>query len=298
MAIKTTTLTEYVDMNREQLLTKAALSATTLEHVEIMPNVKYKEALNYLDSTIVLADGSTCGWTAQGDDTFTQRTIEVKPLKVNKEFCWKDLRKYWANYQMLFEAGREVLPFEEVFIDANIKAIKNELEKEIWQNGADALFPGFIEVLDKATGVIKGTYTKGTDANPIDVAYGKLTPLMLQQGVTMFVSHTTFRDYVTGLNATCCANRPMIDANADSILYPGDSRVKIVPVSGLEGAETKALVVASAESNLVYGTDVEGSENAFKFWYDDKEDKFMLKVLFNAGVQVKFPDQVVLVTPA
>ena len=46
MAIQTTTLTEYVDMNREQLLTKAALSATTLEHVEIMPNVKYKEALN------------------------------------------------------------------------------------------------------------------------------------------------------------------------------------------------------------------------------------------------------------
>ena len=155
-----------------------------------------------------------------------------------------------------------------------------------------------IEVLGKASGVINGTYTKGTDANPIDVAYSKLTPLMLQQGVTMFVSHTTFRDYVTGLNATCCANRPMIDANADSILYPGDSRVKIVPVSGLEGAETKALVVASVESNLVYGTDVEGSENAFKFWYDDKEDKFMLKVLFNAGVQVKFPDQVVLVTPA
>ena len=111
-------------------------------------------------------------------------------------------------------------------------------------------------------------------------------------------SAMTTQDGACKLNATCCANRPMIDANADSILYPGDSRVKIVPVSGLEGAETKALVVASVESNLVYGTDVEGSENAFKFWYDDKEDKFMLKVLFNAGVQVKFPDQVVLVTPA
>ena len=58
MAIKVNTLTEYVDQRKDELLTKAVLGANTLNHVEIMPDVKYKSALNYLDSTIVLADGS------------------------------------------------------------------------------------------------------------------------------------------------------------------------------------------------------------------------------------------------
>ena len=74
-----------------------------------------------------------------------------------------------------------------------------------------------------------------------------------------------------------------------------DSRVKIVPVTGLEGADaTKVLAVASPESNLVYATDVDGAENDFKLWYSDKEDKFLLKILFNAGVQYKFDDQLVI----
>ena len=297
MAIKVNTLSEYVDQRKDELLTKAVLGANTLNHVEIMPDVKYKSTLNYLDSTIVLADGSACGWNPQGDDTFTQRTIEVVPLTVQKEFCWKDMRKYWMNYQLLFDAGRETLPFEEKFVENNLKAVQAELEKEIWQNETPTnLFKGFIKTIADETTSIKVELAEGYSAiDVIDKTYNALTPVMLLQNPTIFVSHSTFRNYIQALNATCCANRPIIDANTEEILYPGDSRVKIVPVAGLEGAAaTKALAVASPEANLVYGTDVEGADNDFKLWYSDKDDKFLLKILFNAGVQVKFPDQVVL----
>lgn len=297
MAIKVNTLSEYVDQRKDELLTKAVLGANTLNHVEIMPDVKYKSALNYLDSTIVLADGTSCGWNPQGDDTFTQRTIEVVPLTVQKEFCWKDMRKYWMNYQLLFDAGRETLPFEEKFVETNLKAVQTELEKELWQNEkASALFSGFIETIANESDSIKVTLTAGYSAiDVIDKTYEALTPEMLMQNPTIFVSHSTFRNYIVALNALCCANRPIIDANTEEIYYVGDSRVKIVPVTGLEGADaSKAIAVAAPETNLVYGTDVEGSENDFKLWYDDKEDKFLLKILFNAGVQIKFPDQVVI----
>lgn len=297
MAIKVNTLSEYVDQRKDELLTKAVLGANTLNHVEIMPDVKYKSALNYLDSTIVLADGSSCGWNPQGDDTFTQRTIEVVPLTVQKEFCWKDMRKYWMNYQLLFDAGRETLPFEEKFVETNLKAVQTELEKELWQNEkASALFSGFIETINNESTSIKVALAAGYSAiDVIDKTYEALTPEMLIQNPTIFVSHSTFRNYIVALNALCCANRPIIDANTEEIYYVGDSRVKIVPVAGLEGADaSKAIAVAAPESNLVYGTDVEGSENDFKLWYDDKEDKFLLKILFNAGVQIKFPEQVVI----
>ena len=302
MAINVSTLSEYVNQNNGELLTKAVLGAKTLDYIEIMPGVKFKDTLNYLDSTVVFGDASVCGWDPAGADTFTQRTIEVKPIKINKEFCWKDLRKYWMNYQMLFEAGRETLPFEEKIIETNLKAINAELEKEIWQ-GDGTLVKGLLTTIREADNmgyVINKTVSEGyTAMQAVDTAYEGMTPVMLEQNPAIFVSPSTFRSYVQGLNAVCCANRPMIDAASEMIAYPGDSRVSIIPVPGLEGAtNTDAIAIATPAKNLVYGTDVEGSENTFKFWYDEKEDKFLFKVLFNAGTQIKFPDQVVRVYKA
>lgn len=300
MAINVSTLTEYVNQNNGELLTKAVLGAKTLDYIEIMPGVKYKDVLNYLDSTVEFKNGEACGWEPGGEDKFTQRTIEVKPVKINKEFCWKDLRKYWMNYQMLFEAGRETLPFEEKIIENNINAINAELEKLIWQGDGNKPMNGIIETIKNAGGEIQKTVADGyTAIEVIDAAYEAMTPVMLIQEPVIFVSPSTFRSYIHGLNATCCANREIIDAASEKILYPGDSRVSIVPVPGLEGAlDSLCIALATPAKNLVYGTDVEGSENTFKFWYDEKEDKFMFKVLFNAGTQVKFPDQIVRVHKA
>lgn len=298
--LKVNTLSEYVEQHKEELMTKAVLGANTLEHIDIMPNVKYKDTLNYLDSKIVLADGTVCGWNPQGSDEFTQRTVEVHPLKVNKEWCDKDFRKYYMNYQLLFEAGRETLPFEAQIMENNTNAIKAELEKQIWQNEKDdstMYFDGIVKIVSDENDSVKIELAQGYSAiDVIDKAYEALTPVMLLQEPTIFVSHSTFRNYIQALNAVCCANRPIQDANVDEFVYPGDSRVTIVPVTGLEGADkTKVLAVASPAKNIVYATDVEGSENTYKFWYSDETEKFKFRVIFNAGVQVKFPDQIVLV---
>ena len=303
MAINVSALTEYVNQNNGELLTKAVLGAKTLNYIDIMPSVKYKDVLNYLDSTVVFGDASVCGWDPNGSDTFTQRTIEVAPIKINKEFCDKDLRKYWMNYQLLFEAGRETLPFEEKFIENNLAAINAELEKQIWHSdkSRSGLFNGLIPTIVAESAVIKKELSAGYNAIAvIDAAYEAMTPTMLIQDPVIFVSPSTFRSYVHGLNATCCANREIIDAASEKVVYPGDSRVSIIPVPGMEGGryDNYCVALGTPAKNLVYGTDVEGAENTFKFWYDEKEDKFMFKVLFNAGTQIKFPDQIVRVHQA
>ena len=301
MAIQINEISEYVNQNNGELLTKAALGAKTLNYIDIMPGVKYKDVINYIDSTVEFRNGSTCAWEPTCDDIFTQRTIEVNPVKINKEFCWKEFRKYWMNYQMLFEAGRETLPFEEKIIENNLNAINTELEKLIWQgNGYDKPIKGIYEMIKDDEKVIKKTVNAGyTAIEVIDTAYESMTPTMLVQDPVIFVSPSTFRSYVHGLNATCCANREIIDAASEKITYPGDSRVSIIPVPGLEGMpDTNLIALGTPAKNLVYGTDVEGAENTFKFWYDEKDDKFMFKVLFTAGTQVKFPEQIVLVHKA
>ena len=288
-----TSLPDYVATNTDELLVKSMLGAKTLNYVDIMTNVKYKSALNYLDSTVSFADGSECGFEAQGTDTLSQRTIEVKPIKVNKEWCDRDLLSTYANHQNLIAAGRETLPFEEKFVGANLDAIKAELEKVIW-NGDDELgLEGFIDLASTETGVIKATATAD---ELIDSAYNAIPDAVLEKGdVIIFVDPTIFKNYVKANNTACCSNVGIVDAAAGEMAYVGDSRVKIVAVGGLSGKNT---AIASYRTNFTYATDVEGSENTFKLWYSDDADLFRFKVLFNAGVQFKFPSEVVYVTVA
>ena len=290
MAINVSTLPEYIQENRDELFVKAIASTKTLDYIESMLGVKGKAALNYLDSTVVLADGETCGWNPQGDDTFTQKTVSTKLVTVNKEFCAKQMRSKWMSYDLSLAAGRENLPFEQKIAESNVAAIKKAVEKLIWQGDTGLGIDGLLKQIKAEENSIKvngGT----TILEKIGKVIAAIPAGALEKGVNVFMSYTDFRSYVEAKNAECCGNMPVIDANVDYLVYAGDSRIKLVPVAGLEGTNK---IVAAPYDALVYATDVEDSEGIFKMWFDEKEDKFLFKVLFTAGTAVKYADEVVL----
>jgi hypothetical protein len=284
-------LPDYIQEHRDELFINAILGAKTLGLVEIMPNVKFKDALNYLDSEVVLQDGSECGWNPQGSDTFSQRYIETVAVEVEKEFCWKDFEKKYMNYQLLWEAGREKLPFEQKIAESNMNAIQNAVEDLVWKGDNGLGIDGFIAAAENASAATVEFETGQTVSDKIDAIVGALSFKMLKKGVNIYVSPTDFASYIREQNGVCCANKPVLDAASESITYFGDSRIKIIPVLGLEGA---GAIVAATPDALVYATDVEGSEKAYRMWFGAKEEKFMFRVLFRAGTAIKFPDEVVL----
>jgi len=284
-------LPDYIKEHRDELFINAVLGAKTLGLVEIMPNVKYKDALNYLDSEVVLQDGSNCGWNPQGSDIFSQRYIETKAVEVEKEFCWKDFEKKYMNYQLLWEAGREKLPFEEKIAQSNMNAIQDAVEDLVWKGDNTLGIDGFIAAAEAESAVTVDFETGQTVSDKVDAVVAAISFKMLKKGVNIYMSPTDFRNYIMEQNGACCNNKPVLDAAAESISYFGDSRIKLIPVIGLEG--TGAIVAATPDS-LVYATDVEGSESTYRMWFDEKEEKFMFRVLFRAGTAIKFPDLVVL----
>ena len=290
-------LTDYVNINKDELFVKATVGARSLDLVEIMGDVKMKDALQYLDSEIVLADGSVCGFNPQGSDIFTERYIETKAVKVEKEFCAKDFEKKAANYQLAWEAGRETLPFEQKIAESNMNAIKEAVERLVWRGDATIGIDGWLKQATGETLVTKVEWASGsTTIAKVDAMVAAIPAKALAKGVNLFMSFTDFRNYVAEQNASCCANRPILDAAAESIKYVGDSRISLVPVSGLElasSAET-SYMLASPEDGLVYGTDLEGSENVYRFWFNEDEEKFRFRVLFKAGTAIKHPEEIVL----
>lgn len=289
--LNVSSLPEYINQNSDELFVKSVVGAKTLDYVEIMPNVKHKDALHYLDSTVELAEGA-CGWNPAGTDTFSDRYIEVKPISIQKEFCWLDMKEKYMNHQLNFEAGRETLPFEQKIAESNVEAIKKAVELMVWQGNAAVGVDGFLAQIAAEDSAVKVTFAEGqTIVDKVDAVVAAIPAAALQKGVNVFMGLTDYRNYIVALNSTCCANRPIIDAASATIAYSGDSRVTIVPVLGLEGTNK---IVASPADGLVYGTDIEGSESVYRLWYDEKERKFDFDVLFNGGTAVKLPDQVVL----
>lgn len=293
MAYNVTSLPEYVNQRKDVLLTKAALGAETLGVIDVMLNVKHKEALSYLEVEAPFQDAASCGFTPEGSDTITNRTIEVKPIKVNKEYCPKDLLPKWLNQDLKIAAGLESMPFEEVFMDENNKAINAGVEDIIWKGDNGLGIDGFVTLAGSEPDVITDSLAStATASDLVDAVYAAIPVAVMKRNPVIFLSHTMFRAYVGEQNASCCANRPMMDAASGEIKYPGDSRVTIKPVAGLEG--TKFAFGGDAK-NFTFGTDVENSQNIYKLWYSEDNDTFRYKVEFTAGVQFKLPSEIVAI---
>lgn len=285
-----TALPEYIEQHKDQLFVDSVVGAKTLDFVELMLGVKHKDALNYLESEVVLQAGE-CGWNPQGTDTFAQRYIEVHLVEVEKEFCYIDFKQKYMNYQLRWEAGRETLPFEEKIAQSNVEAIKAAVEDMVWQGNSGASVTGFLADIAEASATTVSFGSGETVVGKVDAVVAAVNAKMLAKGVNIFLSMTDFRNYVMESNGTCCANRPILDAAADTITYAGDSRIKLIPVLGLEG--TGAIVAATPDA-LVYGTDLENSETVYDIWFDKKDQKFMFRVLFAAGTAVKYINEVVI----
>lgn len=294
MATQLNVVTGYVQNHRDELITKSSLDAKTLRYVEIMPNVKWKDALNYLDSEVEFQDGSVCGFNPNGSDTFSEKTIETKAVKVEKSWCFKEWEKTAQNYQLMWTAGRVQIPFEEKITNNNVDKIQEAVEDLVWKGDSGLSIDGFIklitEVESASTIAASGITTASTISDKIDAVVAAIPQRAIKKGVNVFLSYTDFRAYVKELNSTCCASRPIQDAAVEELGYLGDSRVKIVPVYGLEGT---GHIVAAPEDALVYATDIENAHNEFKVWENEETEKVNFRVLFRAGTALKFADEIV-----
>ena len=284
-------LTEYINVHKDELFTKATLGAKSLDYIDILPNVKYKDQINFLDSEVEFQDGSVCGFNPNGSDLFSERYIETVAIKVEKSWCWKDFEKTFANYQLNWEAGREKLPFVEKIAQSQLASIQEKIEDLVWVGDSGLSVNGLIADIKDASGDTVEFSTGQTVSDKIDAMVAAASVKMLKKGVNLFISMTDFRNYIMEQNGACCQNKPVLDAAAESISYFGDSRVKIIPVLGLEG--TGVMVLATADA-LVYATDIEGSENVYRLWYDERDEMFDFRVLFRAGTAVRFPDEAIL----
>lgn len=287
-------LKTYLETNGVEVLTKALFNSESAKYFNIQTGVTAEQPIIRLDSTITLADASTCGFTATGSDTFTNRLLSPKFLKVNKEFCPKTLLKTWAHSDVKMNATNQEMPFEELLISNNINELAKVNERLIWEGdttsgtGNMLLMDGIITIAKADENVVK--QSKGTDTiwQRVQKLWLALDPAVADK-TTIFMSIANYKQLIVELMNANMFHVFEEYQGAYEMTMPG-ANVKIKGVSGI----TSDTIVATPEDNLYLGVDGESDDEMVDLYFDKSSRNFKFVVEYAYCVNYAFSEFVIL----
>lgn len=313
MAFNVTALANYTKPNERQLLTKALFSAKSISLATKMPNVKSSAQVNVMDTDALFQAGTSCGFSASGTTTFSNRTLTVAPIRVHEALCPKDLETKYLQLTLPSGSNPQSIPFEQAYTDLKAGLIAQQLETAFWQGDTTSLdgnlsrFDGLLKLITAASGsVIQANVSSFTSGAPYS-ASGGVTPsnaIAIMQGVyraipvalldkedfRVFCGMGTFRSYQMALT-----NANLFHYNTDAsnsnfeITIPG-TNIKVVGVNGLNNTNR---IIAMRTSNMFFGCDVVDEESKFEMFWAQEAMEVRYVCEFKAGTQIAFPNEIV-----
>ena len=287
-------LKNYLETNGTEVLTKALFNSESAKYFQIQTGVTAETPIIRLDSSITLADASSCGFTATGSDTFSNRLLSPKFLKVNKEFCPKTLLKTWAHSDVRMNALGQELPFEELLINNNINELAKVNERLIWEGdttsgtGNMLLMDGILTIAKKDENTVK--QEKGTDTiwQRVQKIWLAL-PAEIADKTTIFMSIANYKQLIVEL-----MNANMFHVFEEyqgvyEMTLPG-ANVKIKGVSGI----TSDVILATPEENLYLGVDGESDSETVDLYFDKSDRTFKFVVEYAYCVNYAFSEYIIL----
>ena len=287
-------LKTYLETNGVEVLTKALFNSESAKYFNIQTGVTAEQPIIRLDSTITLADASNCGFTATGSDTFTNRLLSPKFLKVNKEFCPKTLLKTWAHSDVKMNALNQEMPFEELLISNNINELAKVNERLIWEgdttsgSGNMLLMDGIITIAKADVNTVK--QSKGSDDLWARVQKIWLSlPAEIADKSTLFMSIANYKQLIVDLMNKNMYNVFETYDGEYMMSMPGTNMV-IRGVSGI----TQDVLLATPEDNLYLGVDGESDSESVDLYFDKSDRTFKFVVEYAYAVNYAFSEFVIL----
>ena len=287
-------LKNYLETNGTEVLTKALFNSESAKYFQIQTGCTAEQPIIRLDSSSTLADATSCGFEANGSDTFSNRLLSPKFLKVNKEFCPKTLLKTWAHSDVRMNALGETLPFEELLINNNINELAKVNERLIWEGktsggvGNMALMDGIITIARADENTIK--LDKGSDDlwTRVEKTWLALAPEVADK-CTLFMSIANYKQLIVEL-----MNKNMYNVFET---YEGEYRMTMpgtnLVIRGVSGI-TEDVLICTPEDNLYLGVDGESDSETVDLYFDKSSRNFKFVVEYAYCVNYAFSEYVIL----
>lgn len=292
-------LKNYLDVNKDQLIMDTIFNSKSSKLFTLQTGVKSETAIVRLDSTVAFANDN-CAFEAQGSDTFTNRTLVPNFIKVNKQYCDKDLLRTWKASEVRISAtNNDSIPFEQEILEQNGKVISAEIEKLLWQGdktngtGNMAYADGLVTLInnDITNSVIPAgnVIAKGSDTlwNRVKKVWLAL-PANIADKASIVMSITNYKNLIA----------EMADANMYHIFeqYDGEYRFRLpyanIDVIGIEGLEGVDTIYGVVLDEIYYGVDLENDNEDVDFYFDKSDRNFKYVCEFVVAVQYAFPEHI------
>ena len=292
-------LTKYVQEQRVPLINEVSLKAATVPYLSWQSDIKTSAKLNLLNTSVAFKSGLECNWTGGSSQALSQRELKTGVIKVEQAYCVRAMLDYWTQYQVRIAADPGALPFEEDFTNGIVKAVDEAVEKAVWQGDTSSsvenlkYFDGFLKIIDAEPDKVEvDTASLTTVYDKVKAVYAAIPAKAFERGeVQIFMGSDDYRTLVQELvTANLYHYNPGDAGKGNEYMLPGTD-IKVIGVNGLNG---KHRIVAGSKENMFIGFDLEGADKEFKLWYSEDNDTYRLRIVFNAGVQVAFPNEVVI----
>jgi hypothetical protein len=278
-------LPAYTDQLSIDLISKAVLKTDLLDYVDLRSGfTSGTVAINLVDAALPVS-ALSCGWSSDGEVTYSQVNVTIESLQSKTEMCIEDLRSVYQSAFMSAGTGNNELPFEEVISESYADKLRKYNEGFLINGfGATAGLKGQITSANGAN-LQGGVPAAWTPANAVEQAldlYDAIDEAVKDRDdLIMVVSPDAYRALVRGLVASNLFHYDSVSGN-DVIILPG-TNVTVVKSSGLVGSDYK---FAGPGKMILAATGLTDELDAFRFFYDEASDVMKFRAAWRLGVGV------------
>ena len=280
-----TALPAYTDQLSLDLISKVVLKTDLLDYVDLRSGfTSGTVSINLVDADLPVS-ALSCGWTSDGEVTYSQVPVTIESLQSKTEMCVEDLRSVYQSAFMNAGTGNDQIPFESVISESYSDKLRKYNEGFLI-NGFGAT-TGLKAQITSANGanLQAGTPAAWTASNAYEQAldlYDAIDESVKDRDdLIMVVSPDAYRALVRALVAQNLYHFNSVEGN-DVMILPG-TNVTIVKSSGLVGSDYK---FAGPGKMILAATGLTDELDTFRFFYDESADVMKFRAAWRLGVGV------------
>ena len=277
-------LPAYTDQLSNEIIAKSVLTTDLLQYLDLRTGyTSGTVAINLVDAALPVS-ALSCGFTPDGEITYTQVNVTIESLQSKTEVCPEDLRAVYQSAFMSAGTGNDAIPFEEV--------ISGQYAEKLTKYNEGFLINGFgasLGIKGQITGangaIVPAGAVAWTVANAVDQAldiYDAIDESVKdREDLIMIVSPSNYRTLTRALVAQNLFHYDAVSGN-EVVMLPG-TNITVVKSSGLVGSD---YVAAGPGKMILAATGLQDELDNFVWFYDAGADIMKFRAAWRLGVGV------------
>ena len=277
-------LPAYTDSLSNEIIAKSVLTTDLLQYLDLRTGyTSGTVAINLVDADLPVS-ALSCGFTPDGEITYTQVNVTIESLQSKTEVCPEDLRSVYQSAFMSAGTGNDAIPFEEV--------ISGQYAEKLTKYNEGFLINGFgtsLGIKGQITGAnganVPAAAAAWTVANAVDQAldlYDAIDESVKDRDdLIMIVSPANYRTLTRALVAQNLYHYDSVAGN-EVVMLPG-TNITVVKSSGLVGSD---YVAAGPGKMILAATGLQDELDNFVWFYDQGADIMKFRAAWRLGVGV------------